>query len=387
MAGRPSSLPSRRSCWVQQLFALALACVACGQAEDVFLGGVLGEQASSGGASLGGSASATAGAGGVGSLSCSSASVSDQRLSILEHAAGFGRRAGGGELGCVVTINDPGDSGPGTLRDALESEEELWIRFSVNEIFLSSDIDVRSNKTIDGSGSDVTIRRYGLRIGEGVSNVVVHGVEFRGDEGEENLGGAAGSEESDDAIEISRGAHDVWIDHCSFSSYADGLIDIVAAATDITVSYCHFFDHRKVMLIGTEDGGPEDQQIRVTLHHNWYDRTETYHPRLRRGRVHSYNNYFYDWDDFGSGASEEGEIFSEQNVYEAESDIDATVTQVADDANPGRLASEGDVAINGAVLTERDADLVFDPSDFYQYSPEAAGRELVAIIQSEAGTR
>jgi hypothetical protein len=67
--------------------------------------------------------------------------------------------------------------------------------------------------------------------------------------------------------------------------------------------------------------------------------------------------------------------------------VDATLTTIADDTEPGNLRSVADVELNGAIITENNPDVVFEPSDFYEYEAEAAGSELIATIESEAGTR
>lgn len=371
--------------------------LACGEAQDINLGGrsiSVGPEGGQGGENSGGlgSQSGSGGAdpppsgGAQGVPECSAEVVPEDRLQILSTAVGFGRNTKGGAEGCVVTVSSPDDRGPGTLREALESDVTAWIRFSVNLITLESDINVASNKTLDGGGGDVIIKNYGLRIGSGVENVLIYGVEFQGTE---TLGGAHSEtgDPSDDAVLVEAGARDVWLDHNNFSGYADGLIDVIGGATDITVSFNHFRNHRRVMLIGNENGGAEDANIRVTLHHNWFEMTESYHPRLRRGWVHSYNNHFQAWESFGSGSSEAGQLLSENNVYEAGPDLAATLTEFSGDSEPGLLRSVDDVAINGGVLVERLPEMVFNASDFYDYELEPAGSELIATIESEAGTR
>lgn len=381
--------PSRTVATLCVLAGCQVASVSCGRAQDVFLGGFLGDgDTGTGGGDPGGQGGEVNGGAGSGNVvACTADAPNPAHLTIFDTLTGFGRGTTGGRDGCVLTVTTSADSGPGSLREALSSPQTAWIRFNVNDVILDSDIVVASNKTLDGSGSDVIIKRYGLRIGAGVENVVIHGLGFVGTETDTGTGGTTGLEDSDDAILIEMGARDVWIDHCNFTGYADGLIDIISGATNITVSYNHFYNHRRVMLIGNENGGPEDGDIRVTLHHNWYQATESYHPRLRRGWVHSYNNYLEAWESFGSGSSEGGQLASEANVYDAGPDVDATLTVIADDSQPGLLRSMGDVGLNGAVITENDPGSVFEPSDFYEYDVEPAGSELIATIESEAGTR
>ena len=103
----------------------------------------------------------------------------------------------------------------------------------------------------------------------------------------------------------------------SLSNYGDGLIDITRAATDVTISWCKFSNHRKVMLIGSDPDQTDDRNIRVTLHHNWFKRTNSGHPRLRFGKVHAFNNYYDRWGDYAIGCSQDGECVSEANIFRA----------------------------------------------------------------------
>jgi pectate lyase len=385
MMGGPSRIIAALGILVGGNFSAA----SCGKAQDVFLGGLLGDGDGAGGSESGpgGQGGEVIGAAGGGNVPCVADTVNAAHLTIFDDLTGFGRTTTGGRDGCVIHVTSTADSGPGSLREALSSPQTAWIRFSVNNVILDSDINVTSNKTLSGSGGDVTITRYGLRIGAGVKNVIIHDLEFVGTEVDSGTGGTEGLEQSDDAILIEQGAENVWIHQCDFTGYTDGLIDIISGATNITVSYNHFYDHRRVMLIGNENGGVEDQNIRVTLHHNWFEGTESYHPRLRRGWVHSYNNYLQAWESFGSGSSEGGQLASEANVYDAGPDVDATLTTIADDTEPGNLRSVADVEMNGAIIKENNPDSVFEPSAFYEYEAETAGSELIATIESEAGTR
>jgi pectate lyase len=223
-----------------------------------------------------------------------------------------------------------------------------------------------SNKTIDGRGRHVTIRNHGLDIAN-VQNLIIVGLEFVGqlDDSDDHL---------KDAITIGQGAHTIWIDHCSFSSYEDGLIDVINGATDITVSWSHFFDHDKAMLFGNDIDDIAAQNMRVTLHHNWFDGTYTYNPRIRFGQVHMFNNLLDSWGDYGVAASHRSKLLSEGNIYRADDRTDnagskeAIIIQAGDNDEPGNARSEGDLALNGAVLLENNRLDVVTPS--YEYSAQ-----------------
>ncbi len=133
------------------------------------------------------------------------------------------------------------------------------------------------------------------------------------------------------------GATNVWVDHCEFSDGAhpdsaqpsyfgrefvqhDGELDITNASDLVTVSWNHFFIHDKVMLIGSSDNAPADAgKLRVTVHHNYFDKLVQRMPRVRYGQVHVFNNYYladpatysYSW-----GVGVQSQIYAENNFFE-----------------------------------------------------------------------
>ncbi len=159
-------------------------------------------------------------------------------------------------------------------------------------------------------------------------------------------------------------AQQVWIDHNTFSDgertddqfppvweapynikeqkvqHHDGLVDITNAATKITVSYNVFKNHDKTNLLGGSDKpnaeiGYGPGAIDVTFHHNIWDNTGQRMPRLRFGRVHSYNNYF----NLNATADKEAgkygmmdavilgtaaKIYAENNVFDIKNDGEGT---------------------------------------------------------------
>ncbi|MEZ4437439.1 MAG: polysaccharide lyase family 1 protein [bacterium] len=291
-------------------------------------------------------------------------------------AVGYGRGAIGGFGGDVCTVSNLADIGAGSLRACAEGPGPRWIRFAVSgDINLQSMIQVGSDKTIDGRGAAIRIRNRGLRL-SGVHNVIIHNVRF--DDG----GG-----DNEDALQIINGASDVWVDHVTFEDFTDGLLDITVGATNVTVSWCRFRDHDKTMLIGSSVDHVGDEVIRVTLHHNWFDGTNQRHPRLRYGKVHVFNNYYRSWGAYGIGASQRGEVRSQRNIFEAGANRDAITTRVGDDPESGRVRSDNDRRLNGASISEREADRVFEPGDDYGYVLEAADDALRDRIRNGAGWR
>ena len=71
----------------------------------------------------------------------------------------------------------------------------------------------------------------------------------------------------------------------------DGSVDVKGKSTYVTVSYNHFFDSGKCSLCGMHQDSNTGEFF-VTYHHNWFDHSDSRHPRIRVGTIHIYNNYF-----------------------------------------------------------------------------------------------
>jgi len=91
----------------------------------------------------------------------------------------------------------------------------------------------------------------------------------------------------------------------------DGALDVKICDL-VTVSYNHFWDSGKANLLGnskTEASGY------LSYHHNWYDHSDSRHPRVRCHQVHVYNNYYDGIAKYGIGASVGSSIFAEGNYF------------------------------------------------------------------------
>jgi pectate lyase len=302
----------------------------------------------------------------------------DMFSELLAEREGFGRNATGGLGGSVYHVTTLANSGTGSLRAAAESNNPLWIVFDVSgTINLTSQISVKSDKTIDGRGANITITGYGLKI-SGASNIIITDIVF--DKSAEGVSEAEG-----DAIRIYNGAHDIWVHHCEFSRWFDGCVDITGASTNVTVSWCKFHDHDKVMLIGASPDDTGDVVIRVTLHHNFFNGTKERHPRLRFGKVDAYNNYLYHWGSYGMATCMYGQLLVEANIFEAGSDKDAVLTSYGSDPASGYAKLINNLLLNGATAQENQPEMVFNRTDYYNATIEPADNNLKERIKAGAG--
>ena len=294
------------------------------------------------------------------------------RAQFCESPVGFGQNAGlcaGAQNVVVLNLND---GGAGSLREALELPGAMKITFAVSgTIVLHDDILSESCKYIDGAGQNIIITRHGIEF-DNKTNCIVRNISFIGD-GQERKG-------TGDAITVYGGSEHIWIDHCSFSNYYDGLVDITKGSNKVTVSYCHFYNHNKTMLIGASDGqGNIDKgRLKVTVHHNLFEGTRQRHPRLRFGKVHVLNNYFRHISSYGTAACLEGEMLMENNIFE---NVHRPNEHCA--GGGGFMNERGNWLINsGIILT---SGTTFEPSSYYSYTANTADQLLKNIIETYKG--
>ncbi len=159
----------------------------------------------------------------------------------------------------------------------------------------------RSNKTIIGLGSDAAIDGGGVYMYK-MSNIIIRNITFKNS--------------SEDGVGITNSSTHIWVDHCNFTNCADGCLDIKEQSNYITVSYCKFYNHSKTMLIGHKDGNTADiGYLKVSVHHNWWDRTVQRHPRVRFGWVHVYNNYYDNDSLYGVVSACSAKVMVEGNYF------------------------------------------------------------------------
>lgn len=246
----------------------------------------------------------------------------------------------------------------------------------------------------------------GMLLLDGTHDIVIRGLHFAPVldhfPGWDPLDGPQGAWNSDyDTVSLRR-SHHVWVDHCSFDSAGidkplvlgrpfertDGLLDITRMSDLVTVSWCHFAHHDKTMLIGSSDNQPEDEgRLRVSLHHNRWQRCSERTPRVRFGQVHVANNLFEAPDaaryGYSIGLGHRARIVSEANVWET--DVAIPTARLVRPLRGTQLADRGSLH-NGAPIPAG-AWPAFDPPGFEP--PPVAGllpaRELAAAVRAGAG--
>lgn len=161
--------------------------------------------------------------------------------------------------------------------------------------------------TVEGIGNDATANGWGFHI-TGCTNVEIRNIGVMN-----MLGGTK------DGIGIESKCDHVWVHNCDlFYGYnwggdqkkGDGSLD-TKDSSYVTHSYNHFWDSGKCNLQGMKEKG----DFRITYHHNWYDHSDSRHPRIRTATVHIYNNYFDGNAKYGVGVTLGASAFVENNYF------------------------------------------------------------------------
>lgn len=270
---------------------------------------------------------------------------------------------------------------------------------------------VASNKTIIGVGNTAILRQIGFRVGGAtgcldaynpnttyVSNVIIRNLTFRDVYD-------AGSNPDADAVTVECFSHHVWVDHNTFiysapnSSLAgriDGAVDVKRGGNWVTVSWNHFYHYNKVMLLGHVDSNAiqDSGRLHVTYHHNYFENTYQRHPRVRFGKAHVYNNYFFN-DRTGPArqisyialAGPEAHLYLEANNILVDSGELYVVSEDSEQSAKVTFTNDNIVTLfnpSAEWLLHVDNGQAFNPRDFYQYSINSASA-LPSLVPAYAG--
>jgi len=164
--------------------------------------------------------------------------------------------------------------------------------------------------TVEGIGEDATANGWGIRI-KNSQNVEVR-----------NMGIMNVNSNEGDNVGLQQNDQYIWVHNNDFfygdagsdadQVKGDGALDC-KKSTYITFSYNHFFDNGKSNLLGLSEGTTEGYYI--TYHHNWYDHSDSRHPRVRYYSAHVYNNYYDGNAKYGAGSTLGSSVFMEGNYF------------------------------------------------------------------------
>lgn len=167
--------------------------------------------------------------------------------------------------------------------------------------------DSELNMTFEGIGDDATLYGFGFLVRNAKS------VEFRN---------FAIMRCMDDAISLDTDNSNIWVHHTDQfygkhgsgdHAKGDGATDVKSDSKYVTVSYNRFWDTGKSNMFGMKsESGPNY----ISYDHNWFDHSDSRHPRVRKSQhLHVFNNYYDGNSKYGVGATTGSCIFVEKNYY------------------------------------------------------------------------
>ncbi|MCL2086704.1 MAG: hypothetical protein FWH05_03820 [Oscillospiraceae bacterium] len=190
------------------------------------------------------------------------------------------------------------------------------VNLNTNSMFV-----VRAHASVEREPQNITIEGIGrdTSLGAGFAMRNIYSVEVR------NLGFVYHHE---DGVEAQNYSRYIWIHNNDFfygrndpresdKQKGDGSSDI-GRSQYITLSYNRYWDSGKTGLV---DGGryanENERSDFITFHHNFYDHSDSRHPRIRHANVHAFNNYYRGIQGYGIGAAHNTKgVFAEGNYFE-----------------------------------------------------------------------
>ena len=261
------------------------------------------------------------------------------------------------DLRCIGNITDPS-----TLEGG-----DLLVKGNGSSKRLSCGI------TIEGIGTDTVFNGFGLRIAN-ASNVEVRNIGFMN----------CNSSEGDD-VGLQQNNDHVWVHHCDLfygdagsdadQAKGDGALD-TKTSTYITHSYNHFWDNGKCNLQGMKSESTDNY---ITYHHNWYDHSDSRHPRIRTCSVHIYNNYFDGNAKYGVGVTLGASAFVDDNYFRACPKPMMSSKQGTDAKGEGTFSGE-----NGGIIKAYNNVFAENPSGFSYLTYQSAGADFDAYEVTSA---
>jgi len=188
-------------------------------------------------------------------------------------AEGAGKWAQGGRSGQVLAVTNLEDSGPGSLRAAVEAKGPRTVTFRVSgTIDLKSTLSIKqpfitiAGQTAPGDG--ICLRGQGLHVSN-THDVIIRHLRLRPGDQTSQPGEV-------DALSLT-GVRDVIIDHCSATWSTDECLSVTRDSDRVTVQHCLIAEaltsHALGSLIGSYDGA-------ISFLNNLYASNRARNPRL-----------------------------------------------------------------------------------------------------------
>ncbi len=305
-------------------------------------------------------------------------------------SVGTGTTGGAGGATIIITSGQQ-------LADILKlrektSDPRLPVIFDISGTitFPTDEINIKrtSNVSVLGIGSDAKFSGTGIKMVES-SNIIIRNITFSDCTAGEG-----------DGVSV-EGCNNVWIDHCSFTDSPsidlngdnhDGELDVKKGSYNVTLSWNHMMNHRKTCLMGHSVTETGDVNMKVTYYRNWFDGTNSRHPRVRYGSAHLLNNLYSSVGisgGYGVGITCAANVLVEGNYFE-NTPIPILISQVNDpegtlSGDPAGYVKASNNYLSGSgAIVENTSGYNFSPTDFYSYTP-GDPQGVKAVVKAGAG--
>jgi pectate lyase len=166
----------------------------------------------------------------------------------------------------------------------------------------------------------------------------------------------------------------------------DGSMDLKDDSQYVTISYNHFWDSGKMSLCGMKsESGPNY----ISYHHNWFDHSDSRHPRLRTMTIHVYNNYYDGVSKYGVGVTSGGEAFVENNYFRNCKYPMLISLQGSDMIGGGTFSKEngGIIKSYGNIMSGQKAYVTYeeDHTEFDAYEAKSRNEQVPLSVKAKAG--
>ena len=240
--------------------------------------------------------------------------------------------------------------------------------------------------TLEGVGDDAVVNGMGIRM-KSASNIEIR-----------NLGLMNCNSTAGDNIGMQQDNDHIWVHNCDLfygnagsdadQIKGDGALDN-KNSTYITLSYNHFWDSGKASLLGLSE--KTTTGLYITYHHNWFDHSDSRHPRVRYYSAHIYNNYYDGVSKYGAGSTLGSSLFVEGNYFRNSknpmmtslqgTDVWSEAKQANDPGNMGTFSGEAGGTIK-AFDNTFEADIATNSMRFVAYGDPSPLFNIAGKINS-----